>query len=108
MQALLEDVHAELLELVTVNGTLTVLTIGYCLNRSSDSLRKISLGLHAQISEFVHGTLVVLDVDASLALEVIAAEFDKLVVDVLATEMGVTIGELNRDNSILDRDKGNI
>ena len=52
VQALLEDFHAELLELVAVYAGFVVLSIGefLALNRSRVSLRKSFLGLHAQIS----------------------------------------------------------
>ena len=50
----------------------------------------------------MHGTLFVLDFDAGIFLEVIAAVFNKPVVDVLATEMGVATGGLDRDNAIFD------
>ena len=102
--ALFEDVLAELLELITVHDVVVVLTVGECLNldRSSDSIRKSYLGLLASISESVHGTLVARDVVPGLGLEVILAEFDKLVVDVLATEMGIATGGLDRDSAIFD------
>ena len=89
---------------------MVVLAIGESLNLdlSSDSSRKSFLGIHARRSESVHGTLVARDIDASLGLEVILAEFDKPVVDVLATEMGVAISGFDRDNAIIYGKEGDI
>ena len=108
--ALQEDVFAEILELGTLHDVVVVLILSDCLNldRMRVSKRKSFLGLHARISEPVHGTLVAADVDAGLGLEVLLAELDKLVVDVLAAEMGVAMGGLDRDNAIIDREKGDI
>ena len=108
--ALLEFGHAELLELIAVHEVVVVLTIGESVNLdlSSDSSRKSFLGILARRSESVHGTLVARDIDASLGLEVILAEFDKPVVDVLATEMGVAISGFDRDNAIIYGKEGDI
>ena len=113
--ALFEDVLAELLELGTLHEVAVVLIIGenFNLDLSRFIERKTFLGLHTRCSESVHGTLVVLDINAAfdglgLVLEVFAAEIDKHVVDVFTTEMGVAIGGLDRDTTIFYGKEGNI
>jgi len=69
---------------------------------------KDSLGLLALCSEATHSTGVALDVDAGLLLEGGDAEVDEDVIEVLTTEMGVTIGGLHFKDAILNGQKRHV
>ena len=48
------------------------------------------------------------DIDLSLLLEIVHAVIDELVIEILTTEMGVTVGGLNLEDTFIKREKGDI
>merc|ERR1740124_484110 len=68
-----------------------------------------SLGLLALGAETTEGSVVSLDVDATgLLLEFGHAELDESVVEIFATEMGVPVGGLDLEDTILNGEEGHI
>jgi len=108
--ALAELWQAELLELGAGDVDVEILTFGEGL---AVDLRRVSagqdsLGLLALGSETTQGTSVALDVDAGLLLEGSDAEVDEDIVEVLTTQVSVTIGGLDLENTILNGEEGHI
>jgi hypothetical protein len=108
--ALAEKVNAELFELSAGDGAVVVLTFGkgLALNLGLMGSGKNTLGLLALGTETAGSAGVSLDVDAGLLLEVSHAEFDETVVEVLTTQVGVTIGGLNLEDTFLNGEEGDI
>merc|ERR1719469_712805 len=68
-----------------------------------------SLGLLALGAETTEGSVVSLDVDATgLLLEFGHAELDESVVEIFTTEMGVPVGGLDLEDTILNGEEGDI
>ena len=108
--ALAELRHAKLLELGTGHVDVEILTLGESL---AVDLRLMgagenSLGLLALSSKTTHGTSVALDVNTGLLLESLDAEVDEDVVEVLTTQVGVAIGGLDLENTILNGEEGHV
>ena len=59
-------------------------------------------------SESSESSWVLDDVESGLLLEVGHAEIDKLVIEIFSTEMGVTIGGLNLEDTFLNGEEGDI
>jgi len=109
--ALFEEINAELLELGTGEVEREVLTLGksLALNDGLMSSGEGTLGLLALGTETSKSSVVALDVNtAGALLEFGHAELDKSVVEILTAQMGVTIGGLDLEDSILNGEEGHI
>jgi len=108
--ALEELGHAKLLELSTGDVDVEVLTIGESLTEDFRGMGggQNSLGLLTLSSKTTKSSGVAGDVDAGRLLESGNAEVDKDVVEILTTEMGVTIGGLDLEDTILNLEEGDI
>ena len=69
---------------------------------------KNPLGLLTLSSQTSHGTSVTLDIDTSLFLEGSDTKVDEDVVEVLTTQVSVTISGLDLEDSFLDGEEGHI
>jgi len=67
-----------------------------------------SLGLFTLGSESSEGSHVVGDIKLGLLLEFLHAEVDKVVIEIFTTEMGVTVGGLNFEDTVLNGEEGDI
>jgi len=108
--ALAELGHAELLELGTADVDVEVLTFSESLTVDLGlmSTGEDSLGLLALGSEATHGTSVALDVNTGLLLECSNAEVDEDVVEVLTTQMSVSISGLHFEDAILNGEERHV
>jgi len=108
--ALAEVGHAKLLELSAGHVNVEVLSLseGLAVDFGLMGGRKNSLGLLALGSQATEGAGVALDVDAGLLLESSHAEVDKDVIEVLTTEMGVAVGGLDLEDTVLNSKEGHI
>jgi len=108
--ALSEEVNAELLELGTGHVVSEVLTVGkgLALNDSLMGSGEGSLGLFALSSESSERSVVGGDVNLGLLLEFSHAEVDESVVEIFTTEMGVSVGSLDLENTVLNGEEGDI
>jgi hypothetical protein len=109
LHALSEEVDAEFFELGTSHLESEIFTFseGFALNHGGDSGGEGSLGLFALSSKSSEGSVVSLDIDTGLLLEFGHAEIDESVVEIFSTQMGVSVGGLNFEDTILngeDRD----
>merc|ERR1719324_252775 len=73
------------------------------MRRGEDSLGLLALG-----SESSEGTVVVGDVNAGLLLEEGHGVVDENVIEVLTSKMGVSVGGLDLENSVLNGKEGHI
>jgi len=105
-----EKIHAKLLELGSGNVGVVVLTFSksLALNWGLMCCGENSLGLLALGSESSESSGVLGDIDTRFLLEVSEAEIDKLVIEILTTEMGVTVGGLDLEDTFLDGKEGDI
>ena len=108
--ALAEEVNAELLELGASDAAVEVLTLGegFALNFGLMGGGENTLGLFALGTETAGSAGVALNVNAGLLLEVSHAVFDETVVEVLTTEMGVAVGGLDLEDTVLNSEEGDI
>merc|ERR1719498_900687 len=108
--ALSEVGAAKLLELGTGQLGVVVLTFGEGLaaDLSLERAGEDALGLLASSAETAESTVVALDVDAGLLLEVSNAEVDDAVVEVLTAQVGVTVGGLDLKDTVLNGQEGHI
>jgi len=108
--ALSEEIHAQLLELSSGDVGVIVLTFskGLALNWGLMRSGENSLGFLALSSESSEGSWVLGNIDAGLLLEVGHAEVDELVIEVLSSQMGVTIGGFYLEDTFLDGKEGDI
>jgi len=108
--ALSEEIHAQLLELSSGDVGVIVLTFskGLALNWGLMRSGENSLGFLALSSESSEGSWVLGNIDAGLLLEVGHAEVDELVIEVLSSQMGVTIGGFDLEDTFLDGKEGDI
>jgi len=106
----LEISLAEFLELSSgesereIFSTLEGLDLNLGLMGSGES----SLGLFTLGSESSEGSHVVLDINLGLLEEFLHAEVDKVVIEIFTTEMGVTVGGLNLEGTVLNGEEGDI
>ena len=108
--ALAEVREAKLLELGSGDVHVEILTLSESLavNFSLMGSRKNSLGLLALSSESSHGSCISSDVDSSLLLELSDAVVDKHIVEIFSSQVGVSIGSLDLENSIFDTEERHI
>ena len=108
--ALAELGHAQLLELGTGDVDVEILTLGegLAVDFRLMGAGQNSLGLLALSSKTTEGTSVALDVNTSLLLESGDAVVDEDVVEILTTEMGVAIGSLDLEDTVLNGEEGDI
>jgi hypothetical protein len=108
--ALSEVVGAKFLELGTGKSGGVVLTVseGLALNFSLMGTGKNSLCLLALGTEATESAGVASDVDAGLLLEVSHAVLDDFVVEIFTTEMSVTVGGLDLENTFVNSEEGDI
>merc|ERR1719188_974930 len=102
--------EAEFFELGT--GDVDVKVFTFCEGLTVDfrlmGSRENSLGLLALGSKSSHGSCVTSDINASLLLELSNAEVDENIVEIFTTQVSMSVGSLDLENSILDREKGDI
>jgi len=105
-----KQIIANLFKLGAGNLQLEILTIGKGLTLDIGGVgsRENALGLLALGSQTASGTGIVLDVNAASLLELIHAELDKAIVEVLTTQVGVTIGSLDLEDTVIDGQEGNV
>ena len=105
--ALAEGWEAQLLELGAGNVDAEVLTLseGLAVDFRLMGSGENSLGLLALGSKTAHGTGVALDIDASLLLELGDAVVDKHIVEVLASQVSVTVRGLHFEDSVFNREQ---
>jgi len=105
-----EEVHAELLELGSGDVGVVVLTFGKSLALNWGLMRsgENSLGLLALSSESSESSGVLGDIDTRFLLEVSHAEVDELVVEILTTQVSVTVGGLDLEDTFLNGEEGDI
>jgi len=110
LHASLEKINAELFELGTGHLESEIFTFGegLALNEGGDGGGEGSLGLFALSSESTEGSVVSLDVDVGLLLEFSHAEFDESVIEIFSTQMGVTVGGLNIEDTFINGEDGDI
>jgi hypothetical protein len=106
---LFELINAQFFELSSGHAEREVFTIGegLTLNSGLMSSRESSLGLFALSSKTTESSVVSLDIDTTLFLEFSHAELDESVVEIFSTQMSVSVGWLNFENTIFnweDRD----
>jgi len=108
--ALAEVREAKLLELGSGDVHVEILTLSESLavNFSLMGSGKNSLGLLALGSESSHGSCISSDVDSSLLLELSDAVVDKHIVEIFSSQVGVSIGSLDLENSIFDTEERHI
>jgi len=108
--ALSELGHAKLLELSAGDVDVEILTLGESLTVDLRlmSAGQDSLGLLTLSSKTTESSGVALDVDAGLLLESGNAEVDKNIVEILTTEMGVTVSGLDLEDTVLNGEEGDI
>jgi hypothetical protein len=110
LESLLEKVVVELLELGAGEGLREVLALVERLDFDLGGLlrREGTLGLLDLALQFTHGLSVLGDVDVVLLVVFLDEVGDDPVVKVLTTEMSVTSGRLNLENTLLDSENGHI
>jgi len=108
--ALSELVNAELFESGSGHVVGEILTFGkgLALNHGLMGGREGSLGLLTLGSESSERSVVTGDVDLGLLLEFGHAELDESVVEIFSTEMGVTVGSLDLEDTVLNGEEGDI
>jgi hypothetical protein len=108
--ALSELGNAELFESSSGHVVGEILTFGkgLALNHGLMGGREGSLGLLALGSESSEGSVVSLDVDLGLLLELLNAELDEDVIEIFSSEMGVSVGSLDLEDTVLNGEEGDI
>ena len=108
--ALSELGNAELFESSSghVVGEIFTIGKGLALNHGLMGGREGSLGLLALGSESSEGSVVSLDVDLGLLLELLNAELDEDVIEIFSSEMGVSVGSFDLEDTILNGEEGDI
>jgi len=108
--ALSEEIDTEILELGSGDGGVVVLTLGksFALNWRLMGTGENSLGLLALGSQSSESSGVLGDVDSGLLLEVGHAVVDKLVVEIFSSQVSVTVGGLDLEDTLINGQKGDI
>jgi len=108
--ALAEKINAKLLEFGTRDSAVVVFTFSksFALDFSLMGSGENTLGLLALGTETTGSTGVALDINAGLLLEVSHAELDETVVEVLTTQVSVTVGSLHFEDTFLNGEEGDI
>jgi hypothetical protein len=106
----LEEWHAEFFEFGSGEGKVEVFGLGegVDLDGGLSGGRENSLGSFALGSESSHGSGVLSDVDSFLFHEVGGAEFDEFVVEIFSSEMVVSGGGFDLEDSVVDGEEGYI
>ena len=101
---------AKLLELGTSQrgGVILTLSKGLALNFGLMRAGKDSLGLLALCAETAKSSGINSNVEARLLLKVVDAKFDDFVVEVFTTQVSVTVGGLNFENTFIEAQEGHI
>ena len=96
-----ELVHTKFFKLGTGNSAVEIFTFSksFALNFSLMGRRKNTLGLFALGAETAGRAGVVLDIEAGLLLKVSHAVFNKAIIEIFTTQVSVTIGGLNLENT---------
>ena len=105
-----KEVHAKFLELSScqLGGVILTLSKGLTLNRGLSGRRENSLSFLTLSSKSSDGSLIAANVDTKLLFDISHKVVKDFLIEVLTTEMGVTIGSLNLENTFLDSKKRNI
>jgi len=69
---------------------------------------QLALGLLGRLLQALHGNVVLADVDSTILLELGHQEVDNMVVEVLTTQKGISVGGLDLEHSLLDLQDRNI
>ena len=70
--------------------------------------RKLDLGLLGGLADTLDGHAVTGEIDAGLLLELLDEVADKVDIEILTTEMGITVGGLDLEDTVLDLEDGDI
>lgn len=110
LEGLLEEIHVELLELGAGKSLREVLALeeGFDLNASGHLGREGTLRLLGLTLELTHGLEVLGDVDTVLLVVGLGEEVDDALVEILTTQVGVTGGSQNLEDTLVDGQEGNI
>ena len=110
LEGLLEQIHVQLLELGTGQGLGEVLAVVESLNfNASGHLgRQSTLGLLNLALQLTHGLQILANVDVVLLVVLLDEVVHDTVVKVLTTQVGVTSGSQDLENTVVDRQKGDI
>mmetsp|Transcript_20197 Transcript_20197/g.58557 ORF Transcript_20197/g.58557 Transcript_20197/m.58557 type:complete len:686 (-) Transcript_20197:20-2077(-) len=110
VHALLEVVHAQILETGTGDGRVEIDTIKerVNLNVGLSAARKRTLGTFASSSETTKGALVAAHILAVATLEVLQEIVDHAVIKVLSTQVSISSSGLNLEDSFLNGQQGDI
>jgi len=108
--ALHEVSLAKFLELSSgeVEGEIFTLVEGLALNSGLMGGGESSLGLLALGSESSESSHVLGDINLVFLHEFLHAEVDEVVIEIFTTEMGVTVGGLDFENTVLNGEEGDI
>mmetsp|Transcript_43165 Transcript_43165/g.90365 ORF Transcript_43165/g.90365 Transcript_43165/m.90365 type:complete len:339 (+) Transcript_43165:900-1916(+) len=109
-KGLLEEIHAKLLELRTSNGLRQVRSIEerLDLNALLMSVRQSTLGTLNLTAKLLHSLLVFGGVLVRLLLEQFKDIIDNTTIEILSTQMSVTVGGDNLKNTVVDSEKRHI
>jgi len=77
-------------------------------NLSSRGRRQLNLSLLSSLSDTLNGHTVVLEVNVVLLLELLNKVTDNDDIEILTTKMGITVGRLDLENTLLDLKDGDI
>lgn len=110
LESLLEEIGVELFKLGTGEGFGEVLALVEGFNFDLGGLlgRKRTLGLLNLALQLTHGLRILSDVDTLVLVVFLDEVVDNAVVEIFTTEMGVTGGRLNFENTLLNSQDRNI
>jgi len=110
LHSLPEEVHVEFFEFGTGKGLGEVIAIFEALDFDASALLagQCPLGFLNLALEFTESAKVLADVSTSLFLVRLDKVFDDSVVEIFTSEMGVTSGGQNFEDTVVDGEKGNI
>lgn len=110
LHSLLEEVNVELLELGLGKGLGEVLAVVESLDLNAGALlrRQSTLGLLGLTLELTHGLEVLGNVDVVLLVVLLGEVVDDSLIEILTTEMGVTSGSQDLEDTVIDGEKGDI
>jgi hypothetical protein len=110
LHGLLEEVNVELLELGLGEGLGEVLAVVESLDLNAGALlrRQSTLGLLGLTLELTHGLEVLGDVDVVLLVVLLGEVVDDSLIEILTTEMGVTSGSQDLEDTVINGEKRDI
>lgn len=110
IHAVVDEIHNELLELGSGDVGVVVFTLGESFTSErglvdfgEENLRCLALSL-----KFSKSFLVLRNVDTTLLLKVVLAEIEQLLVEVFSAQMGVAVGGLDFEDTLLNADDGDV